>query len=91
MVLKCLHENNEIKGKLHRMSGVYRLKLGKPSCWVFFFLLMKMQIFVKKKKKMTGRFNEVMKSLSLVWWEFGRTAEKMGVLLPTIHLLDCSV
>lgn len=40
---------------------------------------------------MTGQFNEVMKSLISLWWEFGRTAEKMGILLPTIHLVDCSV
>lgn len=45
MALKCLQENNEIKGKLHGMSGVYTLKLGKYPA-VGAFPLMKMQIFV---------------------------------------------
>ena len=39
---------------------------------------------------MTGQFNEVMKSLIWLWREFGRSAEKMGLLLlSTIHPLDC--
>lgn len=46
MALKCLQENNEIKGKLHGMSGVYTLKLGKYPA-VGAFPLMKMQIFVE--------------------------------------------
>lgn len=45
MALKCLQENNEIKGKLHRMSCVYTLRHEILDCWVF--LLMKMQIFGK--------------------------------------------
>lgn len=37
---------------------------------------------------MTGQFNEVMKSLIWLWREFGRSAEKMGLLLSTFHPLD---
>lgn len=84
MALKCLQENNEIKAKLHRMSGAYAKAWNTRLLGVSFNENANIC-------QMTGQFNEVMRSLILVWWEFGRTAEKKGILLPTIHLLDCSV
>lgn len=75
MALKCLHENNEIKGKLHRMSGV---------CTTAWNALLLAVSFNENANicQMTGQFNEVMKSLILCGGRLGEVLRRWVYYYP---------